>query len=138
RACSAIFTRMIRALVIALVFVAGCDKGKKEKPAAPAPAPVTAGTVSADGVRRIDVNVDKDGYKPDRIAGKPGEKLNLVFKRTFEAECIAKLKTPDGKLVDLPMNTPVEVAVTVPEKGELGFACGMDMFHGTIVAQPGA
>ena len=32
----------------------------------------------------------------------------------------------------------VEVAVTVPDKGELTFACGMDMFRGTIIAQPGA
>jgi plastocyanin domain-containing protein len=30
------------------------------------------------------------------------------------------------------------VAVTVPQTGEVGFACGMDMFHGVVVAQPGA
>src|SRR5262249_28468040 len=122
---------MMRALVIALFVLVGGDKGKKETPVDP---PVPTGAVGTDGVRRIDIAVDKDGYKPDRIAGKPGEKLNLVFKRTFEAECIAKLKTPDGKLVDLPMNTPVEVAVTVPEKGEPGFACGLDMFPRTIAA----
>ena len=125
---------MIRALAITLLLV-GCDKGKKQdKPATPPPKTAPAGDV--DGMRRVDIAVDKDGYKPDRIVGKPGEKIDLVFRRTFEAECIAKLKTPDGKLIDLPMNTPVEVGVTVPEKGELGFACGMDMFHGTIVAQP--
>ena len=42
--------------------------------------------------------------------------------------------TPDSKTVDLPLNKPVEVAVTVPATGEVGFACGMDMFHGTVVA----
>ena len=31
---------------------------------------------------------------------------------------------------------PVDVAVTVPKTGEVGFACGMDMFHGVVVAQP--
>jgi plastocyanin domain-containing protein len=36
------------------------------------------------------------------------------------------------------MNKPVEVAITVPQTGEVGFACGMDMFHGVVVAQPGA
>ena len=87
-------------------------------------------------MRRVDVLADTSGYKPERIVGKPGEKLNLVFKRTVEGECLAKLKTPDGKVIDLPMNTPVEVAVTVPQQGELAFACGMDMFKGTIVAQP--
>lgn len=129
----------MRALVITLLVVAvfACDKGKNDK-AKPAVAPPTAGTVSADGVRRIEVAANENGYVPERIVGKPGEKLNLVFKRTVEGECLAKLKTPDGKVIDLPMNTAVEVAVTVPDKGELGFACGMDMFKGTIVAQPGA
>lgn len=124
----------MRALVLLLVVLVACDKGKKEsKPAEPA-----APAVSADGVRRVDVVADTSGYKPERIVGKPGEKLNLVFKRTVEGECLAKLKTPDGKVIDLPMNTPVEVAVTVPQQGELAFACGMDMFKGTIVAQSGS
>jgi plastocyanin domain-containing protein len=82
------------------------------------------------------VLANEKGYDPERIAGKPGEKLMLVFKRTVEGECLAQLKTPEGKVVELPMNKPVEVAVTVPESGELTFACGMDMFKGTIVAQP--
>ena len=127
---------MLRALAISLCIVAGfaCDKGKKPEPKKESP--VTAGTVAPDGVRRIDVEANTKGYNPERIAGKPGEKLMLVFKRTVDAECLAQLKTPEGKVVDLPMNKPVEVAVTVPESGELTFACGMDMFKGTIVAQP--
>jgi plastocyanin domain-containing protein len=127
---------MLRALVLSLCVVAtvGCDKGKK-KELPKQEAPVTAGTV-ADGVRRIDVAASMNGYNPERIAGKPGEKLMLVFTRTVEGECLSQLKTPDGKVVDLPMNKPVEVAVTVPAQGELSFACGMDMFKGTIVAQP--
>ena len=129
---------MLRALVISLVCVlaaTGCDKGKK-KDTPKQEAPVTAGTVAADGVRRIDIEANAKGYNPERIAGKPGEKLMLVFKRTIDAECLAQVKTPDGKVVELPMNKPVEVAVTVPDQGELTFACGMDMFKGTIVAQP--
>ena len=115
--------------------VAGC---KKEEKAAPKPtmAPVTAGTVQADGVRRVDIEAAKDGFIPDKIAGKPGEKLLLVFKRTVDGSCIEDLKTPDGKDVNLPLNKPVEVAVTVPQTGEIGFACSMNMFKGVIVAQP--
>ena len=131
-------SRVFFVALLVAVAALSCDKGGADaKTGAKKEAPPTAGTVK-DGVRRIDVEASNKGYVPERIVGKPGEKLMLVFKRTVEGECLAELKTPEGKIVQLPMNTPVEVAVTVPEKGELAFACGMDMFKGTIVAQPGA
>ena len=125
-------------LLVAVLALGACKKDDKpaSPPPPPAAAPVTAGTVGKDGVRRIDITANDKGYTPERIEGKPGEKLMLVFTRTFESDCISQLKTPDGKLVDLPMNKPVEVAVTVPQTGEVGFACGMDMFHGVVVAKP--
>ncbi|HEU0032374.1 MAG TPA: cupredoxin domain-containing protein [Kofleriaceae bacterium] len=128
--------RFVLALACALSLTA-CKKAPKseatdkDKPAATA----TTGTVGPDGVRTIKIEANKDGYVPDRIAGKPGEKLDLQFTRTIDSECLAQLKTPDGKLVDLPLNKPVDVAVTVPADGEVKFACGMDMFHGVIVAE---
>jgi plastocyanin domain-containing protein len=129
---------MLRTFVVAIALFAACKK-EDAKPKA-APQAELMGTVATgvmtNGPRKVAIEANKDGYNPDKIPGKPGEKLDLVFTRTFEAECISQLKTPDGKLVDLPMNKPVEVAVTVPQTGELGFACGMDMFHGVIVAQP--
>ena len=132
--------RMVRTILISLALMACSKKAPTEdnKPAAPAPAPVTAGTVAPDGIRHVPVAVSKDGYAPDKIAGKPGEKLVLVFTRTFDAECLSQVKMPDGKLVALPLNKPVEVAITVPQTGQVGFACGMGMFHGANVAQPGA
>jgi plastocyanin domain-containing protein len=134
---------------VVLAAFAACKKeasdAKPAEPKAPAAVASPAGTSAqpaaappSDGVRRVAIEANKDGYTPAKIPGKPGEKLMLVFTRTFEAECIAKLKAPDGQLVDLPMNKPVEVAVTVPQTGEVAFACGMDMFHGVVVAQPGA
>ena len=130
---------MIRALALSLVVLVavGCEK-KPEKKATPAEksAPVTAGNVGSDGVRKVNVEASREGYTPDRIAGKPGEKLVLVFKRTIEGECLSQVKVGTGPVIELPMNTPVDVPVTVPQSGELAFACGMDMFKGTIVADP--
>jgi plastocyanin domain-containing protein len=126
---------------VASMMVAGCKAeggGHGAKPKVSAPTPVTAGTVGTDGVRKIAIEANTKGYVPDRIGGRPGEKLALVFTRTADSTCIAQLKTPEGKLVDLPMNQAVEVAVTVPATGEVGFACGMDMFHGTVVAEKAA
>ena len=88
-----------------------------------------------NGVRTIAVKANEDGYSPAKISGKSNEKLMLVFTRTIDSSCLAQLKTPSGELVDLPMNQPVNVPVTVPATGEVSFACGMDMFHGVVVAQ---
>lgn len=123
------------ALVASLALL-GCKKEGADAGKQPAATEVKS-TVGADGIRRIEVTANNEGYSPDRIPGKPGEKLKLVFTRTTNADCLGELKTPDGKLVPLPMNTPVEVDVTVPTDGEVRFACGMDMFHGVVVAEKG-
>jgi plastocyanin domain-containing protein len=129
---------MVRApFAVVLGLALGLSACKKET-ATPAkkaePATMTTGTVT-DGVRKIAIEAGKEGYVPAKIPGKPGEKLVLVFTRTVEGDCLSQLKTPDGKMVALPMNSPVEVPVTVPTDGEVKFACGMDMFSGVVVAQ---
>jgi plastocyanin domain-containing protein len=128
---------MITRVALAVVLAVGCTKAEKaeNKPKPAATATSTAGTVNKEGVRTIDVAANENGYVPDRIQGKPGEKLKLKFTRTIEGECLSQLKTPDGKVVDLPMNAPYEVDVTVPADGEVKFACGMDMFFAVVVAE---
>jgi plastocyanin domain-containing protein len=123
-----------RLLWIALVVV-GCTKAdspkQTEPPAKPAPA---VAAPAADGVRHISVEADEKGYHPDRIAGKPGEKIVLSVTRTTDAECLAQLKTPDGTVVDLPRGKSTDVAIVVPNSGEAAFTCGMGMYKGTVVA----
>jgi plastocyanin domain-containing protein len=118
-------------LAVALA-VAGCKKDGGGDAAKQAPAPAPA--VAADGTRVVPIEAGKDGYAPDKIPGKPGEKLKLVFTRTVDSECLSQVKVAGGTAVDLPMGKPVEIAVTVPSSGQLTFACGMDMFTGVIVA----
>ncbi len=123
-------TTMKLACALALVLgLTGCDK-KTTKTTAETP---PAATVAADGVRSIPVLVKTAGYVPDKITVKPGEKFKLVFTRVDDTACGAQVKVADGKVLDLPMNTPVEVAVTAPASGEVRFACGMDMMTGVIV-----
>jgi len=126
---------MRAALVIslALAFV-GCKKAEDTK-STPTPAPAPAVQADPGAPRKVAVEAGKEGYQPDRIPGKPGEKLTLVFTRTVDADCLSKLKAPDGTMVDLPLNKAVDVAVTVPATGDVKFACGMDMFHGVVVAE---
>jgi plastocyanin domain-containing protein len=124
----------MRVWLLVLIVLAACEK-KAEDSAKPKEVGTTAGTVAA-GVRTIEIEASKDGYVPGRIAAKPGEKLKLIFtRRASGGECMAQLKTPDGKLVELTIDKPYEVEVTAPKDGEVKFACGMDMFTGVIVAE---
>ncbi len=118
----------IFALALAALALGACKKDGGE---AAKPAPTA---VAADGTRVVPIEAGKDGYAPDKIPGKPGEKLKLVFTRTVDSECLAQVKVAGGAPVELPMGKPVEIAVTVPASGQLAFACGMDMFTGVIVA----
>jgi plastocyanin domain-containing protein len=115
--------------------LAACKKSEEAAPPAPTTATPAAGTVGADGVRRIEITASEKGYVPDRIEGKPGEKLVLVFTRTLDGECLEKVKVAGGAEIELPMNKPTDVPVEVPASGEVKFACGMDMFTGVIVAK---
>jgi Cu+-exporting ATPase len=36
---------------------------------------------------------------------------------------------------ELPLNTPVTVEFIPGKTGEIAFACGMNMLHGTVVVQ---
>jgi plastocyanin domain-containing protein len=125
------------AVLLVLALVACNKEGENKLPEMKKDKVATkdTGTVAPDGVRTVQVEATKDGYAPETIPGKPGEKLKLVFtRRANGGECMAELKSPDGKLHKLPIDKPYEIEVTVPKDGEVKFACGMEMFFGKIVA----
>ncbi|HWU89119.1 MAG TPA: cupredoxin domain-containing protein [Kofleriaceae bacterium] len=140
---------LLLALAAAATSAGGCKKQDETAASKPVPAPAAAATATSgaagaatatataapDGVRKVPIDVVEQGYSPDRIPGKPGEKLTLVFTRKVDGHCYEELKTPDGKRIALPKGQPVEVAVTVPQQGEVKFTCGMDMLEGFIVAE---
>jgi plastocyanin domain-containing protein len=118
--------------LVLLVGLAGCDKGAKTddgKAAAAAP----SGEVAAPGARRIEITATNEGYSPSSIDLKKGETVVLRFKRTTKSDCLAQVKIPklDVKK-DLPLDQPVEIAVTPKEDGDIPFSCGMDMVHGKL------
>ena len=124
-------------LALAVLSVSACKKADESAKPAPAPAPVPApaATVAKPaGPRVIAIEAGKEGYVPDKITAKPGEQLTLVFTRTFDSECLAQVKLAGGVVHELPMNKPVELALTMPKEGKVTFACGMDMLTGEIVA----
>lgn len=126
----------ISLLALVLALIGACKNDSKPAPREPGPAVAAPARSAKDGTRRIAVEASDKGYLPDRIAGKPNEKLVLVFTRTHDGTCLEQLVLPDRKAIALPLNQPLDVPVTVPASGELTFVCGMDMFRGQIIARP--
>lgn len=118
--------RAVLPIMIAAALAAGCEKSPPTSKGDP------VGTVGSDGSRRVSIEAGRGGYKPNAIPARPGEKLVLIVTRTADGECLSQFKVADGPVVDLPMNQPVEFAVTAPASGKLRFACGMDMATGVI------
>ncbi len=113
--------------LLLMVVGAACDP----TPHAPPSVPDVPGPASA----RHAIRVDAMGYHPPRVTVRAGETTTLEFTRTSDEGCGQQLVFPTlGIRRDLPLDTPVEVTL-VPERGEVRFTCGMDMYRGTMVGQ---
>jgi plastocyanin domain-containing protein len=113
-------SRLLASLLPALVAL-GCNK-----------APTST---AADGRRAIAISVDAVGYHPAESHAKAGEAVRLVFTRTSEDGCGTEVVIPSANVKrELPLNKAVSIDVTMPAKGSLAFACGMDMMHGSVTA----
>ncbi|PRQ08161.1 cupredoxin domain-containing protein [Enhygromyxa salina] len=113
---------------------AGADKADEPateaKPEQPEPA---ADLVEINGDGRIDVLVDAGGYHPAEVRAPAGSKVTLAFTRTTDAGCGQELVVESMEIKrTLPLNEAVEIEVVVPASGEVGFACGMNMYKGKV------
>ena len=88
---------------------------------------------------RIDISVTTRGFDPDEIKVPARVPVTLVFTRKTDQTCTKSvvITLDDGKKLerDLPLDKPVEVAVTFPRAGKLGYACSMNMAKGVIFVQ---
>ena len=90
------------------------------------------------GMQEIEVTV-KGGYSPSVIAVRRGVPLRLVFDRREAGDCTSRVVFPDfGVSQALPAFTKTAVEFTPDREGEFGFACGMNMVHGTLRVESGA
>ena len=101
-----------------------------------------AGTALADAPAksssRIEISVTKRGFEPDPISVPAKQPVTLVFTRKTDKTCARSIVfTLDGKKIEreLPLDKPVEIAVTFPKAGKIGYACTMDMTKGLIVVE---
>ncbi|OLZ62734.1 copper-translocating P-type ATPase [Streptomyces amritsarensis] len=89
-----------------------------------------------DGVQRVDVVV-RGGYSPNLIKVRQGTPLELVFDRQESGECTSRVVFPDLHVsAGLPAHTRTTVRLSPDTPGTFGFACGMNMIHGTLLVEP--
>ena len=89
-----------------------------------------------DGVQRVEVTVS-GGYSPDQIRVRQGMPVELSFDRQESGECTSRVVFPDLQIsAALPAYERTTVRFRPGDPGTFGFACGMNMIHGTLVVEP--
>lgn len=87
-------------------------------------------------VQEVRVTV-KGGYSPDLIRVRQNVPLRIVFDRQESGECTSRVVFPDFALNrSLPAYATTALEFTPDKSGRFGFACGMNMVHGTLVVEP--
>ena len=124
------------ATALAAALVLSASACNQRGPAAAAgPAPAAPGVPAAPlPERTIAVTADEKGFTPSRIEVKPHEPLLLRFTRTAEATCADQVVFKGDPVKHLlPLGKTIEVRMSAPESGAITFACGMNMFRGSVV-----
>jgi Cu+-exporting ATPase len=90
----------------------------------------------ADGVQRVEITV-RGGYQPDILRVRQNVPLELVFDRQESGDCTSHVVFPDlGVNAALPAFARTSVRVEPARAGTFGFACGMNMIHGSLIVEP--
>ena len=94
--------------------------------------------VFAGGVQRATVMV-RGGYSPEVVRVRQGVSLELTLDRRESGDCTSRVVFPDFQVsAALPAYQRTTVRLDPAEVGQFGFACGMNMIHGTLVVEPAA
>ena len=100
-----------------------------------APASPTAGR-SSERTQTAKVVLGEQGYEPAKLTVHAGTPVRITFIRTTDKTCGTEVVFPSMNIKRaLPLNEPVAIEFTPAKSGDIAFACGMNMLHGTIVVQ---
>lgn len=96
-------------------------------------APVMAVAAASAKAQVVELTVTERGFEPNSVNVKPGDSVTLKITRKTDATCATTINIPAKKIKkDLPLNQTVMVDLGVLTKGEIRFACGMDMISGVL------
>ncbi len=87
-----------------------------------------------EAVQNVTLQVTEKGFEPSEIKVKPGSHVVLKITRKTETTCANEIVIKEKKIKkDLPLNKEISVDVGVLSKGDIRFACGMNMISGHII-----
>lgn len=90
----------------------------------------------ASGPRTVKLAVTDRGFVPADIQVDRGRPVTLLVTRQVEATCANEIVIADAGIREkLPLNQEVRITFTPEAKGELRYACPMDMITGSIRVQ---
>jgi plastocyanin domain-containing protein len=99
------------------------------------PAPSSDGR-SSEPAQTAKVVVSEQGYEPAKVTLRAGTPARITFVRTTDKTCGTEVVFPSLNIKRaLPLNEPVEIEFTPAKAGDIAFACGMNMLHGSVVVQ---
>ena len=86
--------------------------------------------------KKVVVNADNHGYKPDVITFKQGKPAQVKFIPSNNMGCMNEIVFKDLG-IDQKLDAQNEVVVNIPtdNTGTYNFACGMYMFHGKVIVK---
>ena len=91
---------------------------------------------SKNQTKKVVVNAENHGYKPDIVTFKQGKPAQLKFISSGNMGCMNEVVSKDLNF-DEKIDGKKEVTIDVPtdKPGTYNYACGMDMFHGKVVVK---
>ena len=91
---------------------------------------------SKNQTKKVVVNADNHGYKPDTVTFKVGTPAQLKFIPTDNMGCMNEVVSRDLNF-DKKLDGKKDVTIDIPtdKPGTYNYACGMDMFHGKVVVK---
>lgn len=97
---------------------------------------IGAGAGGKDKEEVVKIQVTENGFEPSNIKVKAGSHVILQVTRATDATCATQIQVKDKKIKqDLPLNKEVVVDLGTVKKGDVLFACGMNMITGHVTAE---
>jgi plastocyanin domain-containing protein len=95
-----------------------------------------AGSGGSASPNTVAISVTEDGFEPNNVNVKANQPVTLNVTRKTDRTCATELVLKEYDINQkLPLNETVTITFTPTSTGQLTYACGMDMYKGTITVQ---